>query len=321
MDNLELVTIGKFSRAKLLLGTPEIVAIKDESGKDSKTSYYKCSVGYLNSKKERTDLILEAPKTFCFGVAEEYAFGKPKTPENFKGYQTCYYFSDPDKKDGGMSADQRVFNKTLDELTQALSDHLQENAELLPDAMADLATSGKFVHSVAKYPKKEETITKNGRNYTKKVDDTSKPLRFYARLLFNKKTEKFATKFYGPGDVEMDPRQFIDVRGMIEPALKVEYVYIGASSATYQIKLWECNYTPSESTSRKRLISRNTSQPVAEEDDDDVVPSNESDPNKALESDDDDIKIDDEPVVKEEPKKQPVRRRVPVKKPPSATMS
>lgn len=283
-DPKELVPIGGLKINRVIYGEPEEIDITDADGKKT-GSYYKCSVSYRNeSTGEEGGLCLKAPKQFCYGFQEDYGYGKAETEENFKGYQFTYYCSDPSSKENKMTEEEKSFTKNLTALEKKLSQHLKDYAEFLPEKAGGLAQDEKLVSAIAKHPKKEENVLgkdgrpllkKDGKPMTKKVFDKTKPLRMYVKLLFTKKTKKFATEVFGPGDIKMSPLEFVKKWGHIDPAFKFEYVYIGEASATFQIRLWECNYTPKEGSVRPRLLPPNTDPLPAD------VPET-SDPNDIL---------------------------------------
>ena len=257
-DNLELVPIGNLNISKVVFGIPETADIKDDKGIPM-GEYNKCTLHNTSSDDKEIPLILEAPEELCYGIQKEYAFGKPKISQNFRGYHVCYYLSNSDSsKTKDQTEDQKKFLLSLRQLEKKLATHMKEHAEFLPEKAADLAAAGKLVSPIAKFPKKLTESEKNPKA-KRKVSDTSKPLRFYIRMIVNKKTDKFISQFYGPGDKPMDPlSQCLDIQGYIKPAIKIEYIYIGESSATFQMKLWECTYKPTEGSQRKRLIGKNT---------------------------------------------------------------
>lgn len=279
MAELELVPVGKLNPKNLVFGIPEEADIKQNNTVTGK--YTKCKLEYKNSKGELGGLYMAAPREFCYGVAKDYAFGKEKIDENLKGYQVCLFCSDPSKTAKPATEEQKRFIHDLKTVEKLLSDHLKKNIDFLDEEAHEKVRSGKFVKAIAKHPKKEEPIP--GSTRTKKVTDPSKPLRYYAKLLQNKKSGKFVTQFYGPGDVDLDPLKLVDTWGYIEPVIKLEYVYVKNDGANIQVKLFEANFTATEST-RKRLIGRNT----------DPLPSEQSsDPNDDLNNSDDDVPQND----------------------------
>lgn len=304
---LELTTPTNFDINKVVFGVPEEANIKDNKGKPTGETYCKCTLDYQYSKEETGPLIMSAPEHMCYGVQKNYKWGKPKTEEYFTGYSICYYLGDTDPaKKGEQSPDQKKFTQCLLKLQRKLSIHLKENHEFLPEKAADKAAEDKLVSPIAKYPKTEVPSERDPKRLVKRTDK-SKPLRFYMKIIQNTKTEKFVSTFYGPGDKEMNPLDLLEVRGLIEPAIKFEYVYIG-DNASVQIKLWECTYKPTEGMNRKRLIKKNT----APED----VPQT-SDPNNDLV-----ISDNEDPLIP--PKKllqKVIKKKLPPKKPPPKTTS
>lgn len=250
-DNLELIEVGKFNKTRVRFGDPESADIKENNTVVG--SYTKCTVEYKNSKGEYGPILLEAPDTTCFGVQKEYAFGKPKTPENFKGYHLCYLM---ETKDPAKTEAMKKFTASVVTLYDMLVEHLKNSADYLPsEKQRESAIAGRLASPIARYPKKE-VPTKNPK-ITTKVDDKEKSLRFYARLIENKKAGKFLTQFHGPDGTNLNPAEdLIDVRGIIHPVFKVDYVYIGADSATFQVKVWEADYTVIDTGVRSVLPKR-----------------------------------------------------------------
>ena len=319
-EDLELVHIGKFDKNKLVFGIPETVDIKgnqEEGEKGGGASFTKCTVGYTLSDNRVGALLLELPDTFCFGVSKDYKYAQPRIDKYFTGYSVCYYYQDPkdqnSSKKGGldaMSEDQKKVVKTWEQLESVLSKHLRDNADCLPDKAVALAKNNQLVSAIARFPKKDVLNEKNGKKM--KVVDKSKSMRSYFRLIQNKRTDAFISKFYDADtDEEINPLTLLEVRGTIKPIVKVEYVYIGEASSTFQIKLWEAVYRPQQSLQRKRLLA--TPQPSlsttdGEKDESDGDGSSvtvKTDPNVELDLDDDKPKLE---LVKKRPP--PAAKRV-----------
>lgn len=265
-DKLELIPIGKGDKTKLILGTPETIDIKgeDDEGETTGTSgasFTKCTVLYTLSDGKGGAMLVEMPETFCFGVSKDFAYGKPKTEKNFKGYSFAYYYKDP-KDDGkgksklgldAANAEQKKSVQFWEQIQDVLSTHLEENVDLIPEKCGLLAKTRQLVSPIARYPKKDVVDPKTGKK--KKVADKSKPMRSYFRLIQNKKSQTFVTKFYDEKDEEINPLDLIDVRGYIRPVVKVEWVYIGDATASFQVKLWEAVYKPQQAIQRERLLA------------------------------------------------------------------
>jgi len=307
MDNLELTRNKTFDENKLRFGLPETADIKGNDGAIT-GQYYKCSLEYENSKGENIPLIMDFPKEFCYGVQPEYGYGKAKTEENMRGYNLCYYCSNPDTKTKHPpTPEQQTAIKNLNSIATKLATHLKESKDYLEETAGDLAESRKLVSPLARYPKKE-IDNPNNPKLKKKIADTSKALRFYPRLI-QSKNGTFISDFNGPGNKKLNPLDLVEKRGYITPAIKFEYVYIGTSTATIQIKLWECNYTPTESLQRKRLLEVN---------EDKLIVSEESDPNEDLKEEilpkEEDLSFDNEEELKPKPAPAPVPPKRTVKK-------
>lgn len=328
-SKIELTPVEQFDIKKLIFGSPETIPIKDSEGK----TYTKCTVGYKNKEDELIPLFLQAPEEFSYGIGKNYPFGKAKSDENLKGYQMCIYLGDPKALNKPPNNEQKNFINVLKKMEIKLAEHLKANADNLDEKTAKLAEMNSLVSSIANHPKKEVSSQQNPLQ-KKKIVDKSKSLRFYVSLIMNKFSNKFVTTFYGPGDKLVDPLKYLDVQGRSVPIIKVEWIYIGSSSASFQIKLWECTYKPVELAPRKRLAPKNDLEDVPDVSamgtsllsSDDV--STKSDPNSDLdlptgytkdESANTSTNTSNEKSESPEPKKPVLKRIVPKKTVPPTT--
>lgn len=257
MATQTLVTVDTFDIENVIFGIPEETPIKESEG-----VYYKVSISYMGENGEESFFML-LPKVYCYGLSKDYGYGRAKEEKNFKGYNLCYYTKDP-REGHEQTEEQQKLEEIFQQITDKLAEHLREHMEYLPEKAQKLAETNTLVSEIAKFPKKKQEFEKNGKKFSRSVTDPTKPRRFYPKMITNTKTGKFITKFYGPGDIEMNPvLQCLDVRGEIEPTVKIEYVYLG-DSASVQIKMWDCAFTPDEQSAPKRLAPPNKTKPTKE---------------------------------------------------------
>jgi len=303
----ELVSIHSFNKSRVRFGPPTTMTSKGN------VQYTTCKVGYMNSKNQEARLLLEAPDSTCFGVQKVFAYGKPETPENFQKYQVSYMAENKNAegtkypKAPEHLAVHQVFVNTCETLRQLLSTHFKSHRDFFDEGQQTLVDSGKFAKPILRYPKKEVVV--NGMK--RKSPDTDKPLRAYVKLIQNPKSQKFISRMYGPQGEELDPLTLLSELGTIHPIFSIDSVYIDGKGATFQVKLWEANYTPRGAVNRPRLLS-----PIA-------PPQDDSNPNGMLD-DDPDQGQDQEfeaPQAPQDPEPEPapqvvkqVRRVAPVKR-------
>ena len=206
-------------------------------------------------------LLLAFPKQFCFGLSKKYAFGKDRTPENWTGdYQVCYSATSNKTIEQHTPEEQSVFD-LCNTLEEELANYIFENKETLGGLYEKVATSAEAARNLVKpilyVPKKDEGDGKK----MKKVVNKEKPCTLYIDVLRSKKTNTFKSRLFGPGDVEIKPLSKIeDVMGNIEPVIFFSHIHFDPKgTASFKLKLWEGNFTQSESFGpRRRLIGKNT---------------------------------------------------------------
>jgi hypothetical protein len=108
---------------------------------------------------------------------------------------------------------------------------------------------------------------------TQTIDLNDPPTWYPKQLVAKKKGMKIITRFYlmveknntyqsavdDKGEpIELDPMALISKWGMARPVIKIESVFKGATGFSIQMKVWECEYLPTESKlSRKAKVSNN----------------------------------------------------------------
>jgi len=114
--------------------------------------------------------------------------------------------------------EQIAFCNTLKSIEKTLQKHFEQNKEHLSEKAEQLVQTKKYVKEIKTYPKKP--VEKGNR----KVDDTTKPPRMYLPLMITK-NGKCLTNIYNEHDEVFDFHSILDVRGVIKPIIKFDYVY------------------------------------------------------------------------------------------------
>ena len=236
---------------------------------------------YLDDNNEKCVLYFRCGPQSQFGVNESYDLGKEGQPDALKGYQVMY----------PLTTMATVNNPTEDEQAIiTLVDSLYENAvtiatnelarkpKLLPPAALGLLKSAADEGDIRTGIKKPYEHPKDEK--TKKIDET-KPVRMYIKLITSGKGKsiKVVTKFYGPGDVQENPKKHVGskempVRGILEPIVKYEGMYWGQHGAdspcgaSLRFRIDQANFTRSSGVSSlgERLLPKNTSKRDTTED-------------------------------------------------------
>jgi len=290
--NYVFLPVNQANVNNIEVGDPEEIVTKDG------TKFMRSSITYKNDRGDPCDMYFAGPKQFSFGISPEYPFGLPKheqTEDKIKSFKICYNICDmrnvahPSKEEKYM---EEIFSGIHQKVVEAA--HQESTLKKIGAAQAIVIRSAKqnneFHGGVKPILSLGTTISPHNPN--QRIPDSSKPKRIYAKLLSSKRPHEditIHTKFYGPGDRNIDPKKFINVQGYLEPVFNLQSIYWGAHGSTpygasIQVKLSEANFTPmSRNGPPKRMLSANTA--TAEEDD---------------QSDDDDNPKDDKVVVEDE---------------------
>lgn len=208
--------------------------------------------------------LMGLPKQFCFGLSKKYEYGKDRTLENWKGeYQISYSVTSMKTLAKPTPEEQAVFN-ACQMLEQKLAEYIFENREQLggtyeavqsPDEVRRL----KLIKPILTMPTMDDPDDKGKGPKRKKVYNHQKPYTLYINVMRNKKRNTFTSRLFGPGDVEISPLTKIEeTNGDLEPVVFVSHVHF-AQKASFQLKLWDGNFTPRESFGpRRRLLGKNT---------------------------------------------------------------
>jgi len=281
--NYVFLPVNQANVKNIEVSDPEEIITKDG------TKFMRSSITYKNDRGDPCDMYFAGPKQFSFGISPEYPFGLPKheqTEAKIKSFKICYNICDmrnvphPSKEEQYM---EEIFNGIHRKVVEAA--HQETTLKKIGAAQAIVIRAAKQnneFHGGVK-PVLSLGTTMSPHNPNQRIPDPSKPKRIYAKLLSSKRPHEdiiIHTKFYGPGDKNVNPKKFINVQGYLEPVFNLQSVYWGAHGSTpygasIQIKLSEANFTPmSRNGPPKRMLSANTS--VVEEDDqsDDDNPKN-----------------------------------------------
>jgi hypothetical protein len=272
--NYVFLPVNQANVDNIVVSDPEEIVTKDG------TKFMRSSIAYKNDRGIPCDMYFGGPKQFSFGISPEYPFGLPKheqTEDKIKSFKICYNICDmrnvahPSKEEKYM---EEIFNGIHQKVVEAA--HQESTLKKIGAAQAIVIKAAKQnseFHGGVK-PVLSLGTTISSHNPNQRVPDPSKPKRIYVKLLSSKRPHEdivIHTKFYGPGDRNIDPKSFINVQGYLEPVFNLQSIYWGAHGSTpygasIQIKLSEANFTPmSRNGPPKRMLSANTS--TAEEDD------------------------------------------------------
>ena len=285
--NYVFLPVNQANANNIEVSEPEEIVTKDG------TKFMRSNILYRNDRGIPSDMYFAGPRQFSFGISPEYPFGLPKyeqTEDKIKSFKICYNICDirnvsnPSKEEQYM---EEIFTGIHQKVVEAA--HQDKTLGKIGPAQAIVIRSAKQnnePHGGVK-PILTSGTTISPHNPNQRIPDPSKPKRIYVKLLSSKRPGEditIHTKFYGPGDKNVDPEKYINVQGYLEPVFHLQSVYWGAHGSTpfgasIQIKLSEANFTPmSRNGPPKRMLNANTS--MVEEDDSDDDDSENVDENE-----------------------------------------
>ena len=231
---------------------------------------------YENEDGDKAEFYTPAPSQRVYGVNYKYPFASAEIdhiPEKAEGMQIGYPITSKDtinKPTDEEIAFKIMIDKIWNKVVEKGKSECDKDKPVVPNPTISsfIAAEKKGMwHNAVKVPY-DFPNSKDG-----KTKDKTKPQRMYIDLITSGKGNnlKSASQFYGPGDVPVNPKQFIDAPGIIEPALKVDSVFWGAHGpkapygASIKFKVAQANFSPSSvfNVPKERLIGRNTS-PIEE---------------------------------------------------------
>jgi len=285
MYNTQLSNLDKhFDVKNIIYGAPVLQKVPSNKPNQKDIEFKRVPMT-IKTPEGISDLVVETPPgLFSLGVK------KNELGEN-GGYTLgiCLYNKE------GPTPEQAVWVEKFLEILEHTKRHLVSIRDKL--GKPKLEVSGleeKF--SPLKFRKNKETG----------VEDTNSP-SIFPKLIENKKTNKFLSLFTDVDDNELDPLSLVDKFGTVDTAIRLDGVFVGAVTA-FQIKVYQCRFTPIEGGMKRLLPKRSSSETVtATEYNPLLVQRDEEDDD---EEEEDKIKKDDEdedvPEIVREPTPPPV---------------
>ena len=234
--NTQLTSADGYDTSRMIFSEASCGTIPDSK---PQINYYRINIATRNEDGSVGELIIPTePNLFSFGVSENVS---PDTGK-VNGYvlPICLY-----NRDGATDA-QRVWVETYDRICETAKDHIMNVKEEI--AQYDLERTDLKKLNNLHYKKEKGKI----------VPGTGPTL--YGKLIVKKAKkdsgdeDKIITMFF---DFENNSIRALDLLGKyghVNAAIKVESIFIG-NKISLQVKLYECEFKPSES-GMKRLLQR-----------------------------------------------------------------
>lgn len=195
----------------------------------------------------------------CYGVFPTFNLRKDgaryvKTDE-INGYQVIIPLTSQETVQSPTDEEQTNIN-FFESFQNKVVEYMNENKDNLPQAYKYIPDD-KMNQLVSPLLVQSKTETTNEKGKKVKLPDPTKPLHLYLPLQYYSKNDKIFTKFFGPGDREVDPLKYQKVRGQIQMVIRCESIYFG-NKTSIKLRLVEANYKPTPMGGTRRRLGANT---------------------------------------------------------------
>lgn len=304
------IYVKDFNENKLNFSDPENVEIKINNTDTSQ--FLRSGVGYdefttrpvatngMNFKQENDFAYVIMNEMDCVGVF-------PKS--DGKGYQVLVKLTSDDTVNNPTVEEQQNID-FFENSRKAVAAYMSKNIDLIPSQF-EFVPEDKMINFVntlfdhppkkdengEKIPKKDANgkIMKNKNQNIIYERDPTKPLMAFISIRCRTgKAAPFNSRFYGPGDKQVDATKYQKVPGRIQPTIRVNFVFYG-KAVTFNIEVEEANYIPRAQGGAvgRRRLPPNTA-PI-EDDIPDPTAQSESDPALDTNPPDETYNPEDEP--------------------------
>jgi len=257
-----VVTPDTFDASRVQFGNPETVEFNK-----GQIKFTRSSIRYSDPKTGKTGYLSFAlPPSSTFGVTINHKASVPeekRNDESREGYSVAYQVTSRDTATKPSASEQTIIN-AFESLHEAVCTFVLNNkAKLPPQSRAMVNTDG--VGAIK--PLLEKAVP------NKKDPTKMNGARVYLKLVTQGKGKdiRVLTPFYTPGNKLENPAGFVDVRGRIEPVVRIERIYFGNHGtespycASLKGEVIEANFIPQvpHDLPRNRLLGPNTAEPAS----------------------------------------------------------
>jgi len=312
-----LISIKDFDWNRVVFSAPIKTDLPDKSGR-----YYRIKINYMYDDKTVGPAIVEFSKHYCYGVQ----------PDNID-------------KDGKVFKDNNGKEKPLGgyKVPIVMSNQTESSPETTPEEQAEIDFLDEMRSRAVQQVFNVRDECGNAKKSLEILDDkmgkilyrgsADKPIpawkapTFYTNLIWFRNNGETGTKFYGPGDREIDPLT-IRTHCNIYPTIQFDSIFIGSQALSVRHFVYDATVEPIERAPKRRL-ARTSDMEAGDNDFDDakaaIKPASKTiaDLEDSDGSDDDDDDSDDAPpppktkATKPVKKSEPVKAKKPVKEPES----
>jgi hypothetical protein len=294
-NNNQLTTATGYDTSRMIFSEPVNATVPDSK---PPIMYKRVNIATKNEDGSVGDLILPTENCFSFGL------NKNTSPEGkCNGYSLplCLHTLD------GATQNEKEWVNTFNNIVEKSKDYLIDNKEELEQ-----------------YELERNDIKKLNPLYYKKdkgkIVDGSGPV-LYAKIIKSRKHDKIITTFFDFNGESIDPLSLLTGnRFTCKAAIKIESIYIGGTKISLQVKLYECEIKPLQSSMPRLLRPQANTRVLTQTSYKSLPNSVDDDDEGSVKADDEDDEVDElqssmvnlnvEEDKKPAPKKRVVRRVV-----------
>jgi len=229
---------------------------KPIKGNIGSVSTQRILIGYKNPDGTEGELVIPTERVFSYGVGENFSMDilPPDVDSSVKPPVVGYSLPLILWSQNTPTTKAKEWTDTYDRIIERCIDHLlQEKNEIGQYELErkELTKQKGGLNNL--YWKREEIKDEKGRVTGRKVVDGTGPT-LYAKMMYSKNTGKFMSSLYNLDGFKLNPMDYVQKRCYVTAAVKIESIFIG-KNMSLQVKIYEANIEPIDSTTRRLLPS------------------------------------------------------------------
>lgn len=246
------IDIQEFDPDRLLFADPEKKEIPGGKG-----NYRTVKIRYHYPDGYQAPLFFQLSEKYCYGITPDNLDkdgnvrtdqdGKPMKMKNYQASMPMF------NQKEGVTEEQQLEIDLFDGLTAVGKDHAVSHKKKFGMGNKADETVRDFVKAIL-FRKKKQNVEDLEEGESIYEEDYTPQL--YTKLMYYQKDKVCQTVFYGPGDKPMDPRK-IEGGFFLTPVLRIDSLYIGGTTITWQHKLYDGTVRFRESKPRQRMAPKN----------------------------------------------------------------
>jgi hypothetical protein len=299
-DKTELIDVLNYDLDNMIFDEPVSGTIPG-----STIPFFRINVASRNSNKSEGHFVFDLPKLSTYGIKESL---DPQT-KALTGYSAGLLLFDRE----GQTEEQKKYTDAIISIIEKCKDHLFD-----PEILKKVNKKNIKV--------KEQLDSMSTLSFVKDKNtgdhQLDKPV-LNVKLMYakgrkdkegNDVPSKIMSKFYSEDEVEIDPLDYLDKKGLIRAAIKLESIFVG-KDIKIQMKIYQAALTIEEKTGFRSLLRFNRSNETRIEFNmDDDSSSNQQQEEESFSVPIKTIEVNDEPLEASDDESISIKKKKPTKK-------